>query len=139
MPEFFGQTIDNEPATQWHMVHAACRKYPHWVLTVEKYDENKRISRLQMAYLHSVVFPTLAREMSCSLWEAEFTCKRQCGEQWLFVKIGDLHFVKSKTVLSTKQCNKWIENIWDYADKNDIHIPPPDKDWRKETKKQDNL
>ncbi len=137
--QFFGQTIDGEAATNWPKIQAKCAEYPRFVIKVERYSEQKEISDRQMAYLHAVVFPTLAREMTCSLWEAEFTCKRQCGEQWLLKKMGDLRFVLSKTVLTTKQCNQWIENIWDWADKSGVHIPQPDKDWRKNELQQNNL
>ena len=133
MSDYYGQTIEGQPCTDWKGIHAECAKHPQFVIRVEKYDEDREISLQQMKYLHAVVFPTLAREMHCSLWEAEFTCKRWCGEPWeLIKKVGPQMYVEcSKTKLTTKQCNAWIESIWDWAQSRKIHIPAPDKDWRK--------
>lgn len=130
MPEWIVDTVDGEPVTQWEEVFEACRKHQRASLVVEKYDEQKAISRQQMAYLHAVVFPTLANEMSCSKGEAEFVCKVHCGEEWLVKEACGARFILSKTSLTTAQCNAWIENIWDWADRSGIHIPAPDKDWR---------
>ena len=130
MPEWMIETIDGEPVGQWDQVFEACRKHKRAAIIVEKYSEERAISRQQMAYLHPVVFPRLAKEMECSLWEAEFTCKTQCGEQWLIKDLCGARFVLSKTSLSIKDCNAWIENIWDWCDRHGIHMPAPDKDWR---------
>ena len=120
----------NESMTDWPALHKECERLGQAVIEVTKYSETKEISNQQMKYLHAVVFPTLSREMHCSLWEAEFQCKRWAGEQWFMKKVGDLHFVLSKTSLTVKQTNEWIDNIKDWAEKGDIHIPLPDKDWR---------
>ena len=78
--EWIGETIDEQPATDWPAIHKACMKHKRFVVEVRKYDEEREISRQQMAYLHGVVFPTIAREMHVSLWEAELLCKTQAGE-----------------------------------------------------------
>jgi len=130
MTLFHGDTIDKEPAANWPVIQKECAKYPKFTIEVKKYDAQREISDAQMAYLHTVVFPVIADHMHSSLWEAEFLCKTQCGEQWLVQRMGDLRFIKSKTELSTKQCAKWIENIYTYFEKQGIHIPHADKDWR---------
>ena len=131
---FHGQTIEGEPAANWPLIQKESAKYPKFTVEVHKYDEQREISNQQMAYLHTVVFETIAKHMHSSLWEAEFLCKTQCGEQWFVKKMGDLRFVLSKTTLTVKQCNKWIENIQDWGQRNNIFIPAPDKDWRKAKK-----
>ena len=132
---FHGQTIDGDPALSgslWSAITKGASKYPRFVIEVREHDPEREISIQQMKYLHAVVFPTLAKEMHTSKWEAEFLCKTQCGEQWLVKKVGDLRFILSKTTLSVKDCNEWIENIWDYTQKNGITIPQPNKEWRTE-------
>lgn len=128
---FYGDKYKT-PMADWPKIHAACEKYGQFVIEVTKYSEAKEISHQQMSYLHAVVFPAVAKQMHCSLWQAEFDCKRWAGEQWFMRKMGDQYFVLSKTSLTVKQCNEWIESIWDWAQANGIHVPLPDKDWRKE-------
>ena len=127
--DFFGETVDGQPATDWPAIHKACMKHQRFVVEVRRYDEEREINRQQMAYLHGVVFPTIAREMHVSLWEAEFLAKTGPGEQWLVKRMGDLRFVLSKTGMSVKDCTEWIQNIWDWSDRNGFFIPPPDKTW----------
>jgi len=124
-------TEDKNVEIPLQRIRDECLKYDKAIIRVERYDEQREISRKQMAYLHAVVFPILAEAMSCSLWEAEYTCKRWCGEQWeLIKKVGPQMYVEtSKTKLTVKQCSDWIESIMDWADKRNIHIPPPDQDW----------
>jgi hypothetical protein len=45
--------------------------------------------------------------------------------------VDKAELILSKKVLSVKQTNKWIENIIDWCGSKGIHIPEPDKDWRK--------
>jgi len=129
MAQWIGNTIDGEPAADWPGIQRACAKHKRFVVEVRKYDEKREISRQQMAYLHAVAFPTIASEMHVSLWEAEFLCKTQAGEQWLVKQMWDLRFILSKTTLSVQECNAWMDNIHDWADRNGIFIPPPDKEW----------
>lgn len=134
---FNGQTIDSVPCADWPSIQQECSKHKQFVVEVRSYDEDREISRRQMSYLHSCVFPILAREMNCSLWEAEFTCKRWCGEPWeLIKKVGPQMYVEcSKTKLTTKQCSDWMESIWDWAEKRGIHIPAPDQQWKEHESK----
>ena len=132
MTLFHGDTIDGQPAASWPIIQKECAKYARFSVEVLKYDEDRDISREQMAYLHTIVFPTIKEAMHSSLWEAEFLCKTQCGEQWFVKRMGDVRFIVSKTTLTVKQCERWIENIQTYFDKQNIHIPAPNKDWRKE-------
>ncbi|HOI38788.1 MAG TPA: hypothetical protein PLF11_15580 [Bacillota bacterium] len=128
---WIGETIDGQPVTDWPAINKACAKHKRFVVDVHKYDEEREITNQQMAYLHTVVYPTVAKSMHCSLWEAEFQCKTGPGKQWLVKRIGDLRFVLSKTGMSVKDCTQWIENIFDWGDRNGIFIPPPDKEWWK--------
>ncbi len=132
MRRFYGDIIDGEPVTDWKAIHAECCKTERFIIEVRPYSEEREITLQQYAYLHAVVFPLLAEAIGCSLWEAEYTCKRWCGQQWELIKnVGKGMWVEcSKTKLTTKQCNLWIENIMDWAAKRDIVIPPPDPEWR---------
>lgn len=125
---------DGKPLCAWTAITDEAAKYDKFIVTVEKWDEDREISRQQMKYLHAVVFPTFAKEMFCSLLWAEITLKRSCGEQWLIKRYDKTEIILSKTILTVKQCNQWIENIWDWTSSKNIHIPQPDKDWRKEVK-----
>jgi hypothetical protein len=127
---FTGKTMDKRPCSQWTPIYNECAKYERFVVEVTELDSDKDISNQQMKYLHAVVFPLLAKETHCSLWQAEFDCKRHAGNQWFIKKIGDQHFVLSKTSLSVKQTNEWIKNIIDWAATGNIHVPEPDKEWR---------
>jgi hypothetical protein len=133
--DFYGQTIDGEPVTQWPEIHQSCRKLRQFVVSVREYSEDKEVTLQQFKFLHAVVFPTLAREWNTSEEDAEFECKKRWGEQWLIKKALGYRFVLSKTVLTTKQCNKWIENIQAGALRENILIPCPDKDWRETARK----
>ena len=133
--DFYGITIDGEPVTHWPEIHQACRKLGQFIVSVREYDEQREISLLQMAYLHAVVFPLLAKEWNTSEEDAEFECKKRWGEQWLIKRALGYRFVLSKTVLTAKQCNQWIENIQAGALRENILVPCPDKDW-KETARQ---
>lgn len=130
MVRFKGIHIDDQPVADWPKIKAEIRKHDRFVIEVVKYDESTEISRQQMKYLHAVAFPTISRETHCSLWQAEFDCKRFAGNQWFIKKMGDQHFVLSKTSLSVKQTNEWIKNIIDWAATGGIHVPEPDKNWR---------
>ena len=127
---FYGKTIEGQPAADYPGIQRECGKHERFVIEVTKYDESKEISNQQMKYLHAVVFPTIARETHCSLWQAEFDCKRWAGNQWFMKKMGDQYFVLSKTSLTVKQTNEWIKNIIDWAQTGNVHVPEPDKDWR---------
>ena len=127
---FYGQTDNEEPITNWPKIHKQCAKYDRFVVEVKRYSEENEVSDQQFAYLHAVVFPMLAKEWDCSLHQAELDCKRRWGEQWMIRKELGYRFVLSKTVLKAKQCNQWIDNIWEGAHNEGIIIPLPDKDWR---------
>jgi hypothetical protein len=128
--EFYGETLDGQPACRWNDIQASAAKHRRFTVRVEKYDRQKEISLQQMRYLHGVVFPAVARAMCCSLWEAEYQCKVYPGEQWLTQRMGQTLLVLSKTTLNVQQTNAWIENIHDWAQKCGFFVPPPDKDWR---------
>lgn len=130
---WYGSRTSDGPATDWPAIQAEAGRHERFIVEVREYDEQREISLRQMAYLHAVVFPLIAETMGSSLWEAEYWCKRMCGEQWqLIKKVGTGMWVEcSKTKLTTKQCGDWIENIWAKAEKVwDLHIPPPDQDWK---------
>jgi len=129
--DFYGETADGEPLADWPAIHKACMRHKRFVVEVRKFDEKREISRQQSAYLHAVVYPTVAKAMDCSLWEAEFQCKTGPGREWLVKTMGDLRFILSKTTMSVEDCTRWIENIFDWGDRNGIFIPPPDKEWWK--------
>jgi hypothetical protein len=138
--DFRGKTLrigdKSKAQCNWDGLKNAAKQYDEFIITLDKWDEEKEISRQQMAYLHAVVFPVFAKEMHCSLLMAELTLKRCCGEQWLVKRIDKAEIILSKTILSVKQCNKWLENIWDWCAEKNIHIPEPDKDWRKKPERQ---
>ncbi|KKK86383.1 hypothetical protein LCGC14_2763780 [marine sediment metagenome] len=129
--DYRGKTIDGEASCHWPAIHEEAAKYESFVISVEKWDEEKELSKQQMKYLHAVVFPIFAKEMHCSLLWAEITLKRACGEQWLIKRFENTEIILSKTILSVKQCNQWIKNIQDWCDSHKIHIPESDKDWKK--------
>jgi hypothetical protein len=137
--DYFGQTIESQPCADWKAIQAECAKHPQFVVRVESYSEEREITRQQYAYLHSLVFPTLAKVWDTSLEDAEFECKKRWGEQWLIKKSLGYRFVLSKTTLTVKQCNKWLENIWQGAHREGIIISPPDKDWRETARKMAEL
>ena len=137
--DYHGETIDTQPCTDWKAIQTECAKHQRFVVRVEKYDEEREISRQQMAYLHAVVFPTLAKAWDTSYEDAEFECKKKWGEQWLIKKVMGYRFVLTKTTLTVKQCNAWIENIWQGAHREGILIAPPDKDWREAARKMKEL
>ena len=130
--DYVGYTDDSgKPIAPWQQIYEKAAVLGRFIIKIEKWTEEKEISLRQMAYLHAVVFPALAKEMHCSLLWAEITLKRCCGEQWLIARVDKAEIILSKTILTVKQCNQWIENIWDWCSSKNIHIPDPDKDWRK--------
>lgn len=130
--QFKGKTINKQPATDWPAIHKACIKHPAFTVEVREYSEKTEISLQQMKYLHAVVFPQIAEAGKVSLWQAEFDCKRFAGRQWLIKTVEGNHFVLSKTTLSVKQTNQWIDNIIDWAEQAyHILIPLPNPEWRK--------
>ena len=108
----------------------ACAKHNRFVIEVRRYDEAKEISRQQMAYCHAVVFPALAEFMGVSNLIAEIILKKKAGEQWFIKKVDGNEIILSKTMLTTKQTTKWLENMWDFMETIGCPVPPPDKDWR---------
>lgn len=106
-----------------------------YIVTIDKYDEQKEISKKQMAYLHSLVYPLFAEHIGCSLLMAEVMLKRKCGKQWLVKKIDGAEVILSKKSLSIKRTNEWLKNIWEFCEMMNIHIPPPEPDWRKQQDK----
>ena len=129
---FHGETINNEPAANWPVIQAECARHQKFTVEVTAFNSEREISNQQMKYLHAVVFPLIADRFHMSELEAEDHCKALCGERWFVKKIGDKWFRLSKRVLSVKDCNKWIENIYTYFEKQGLHIPAPNQDWRKE-------
>ncbi|MDD4890919.1 MAG: hypothetical protein PHU85_13440 [Phycisphaerae bacterium] len=137
--DYYGETIEGQPCTDWKGIQAECAKHPQFVIRVEKYDEDREITNQMFAYLHAVVFPTLAQHWDCSEAEAELRCKRQWGAHWMIRRELGYVFILSKTVLTTKQGCKWIENIWEGAHNDGCIISPPDKDWRETARKMAEL
>lgn len=130
MAKFKGHTVNNQPATNWKAVYKACAKHERFLLEVRKYDEAAEISLQQMRYLHAVVIPALADLVGCSEFMAEQILKKKCGEQWFVKEVdGDICII-SKTNLSVKQTNKWLENCWDWMESIGCPVPPPDPNWR---------
>ena len=129
---FHGQTIDKQPATNWKAIQDECALYNRFTIEVTEFNEEREISNQQMKYLHAAVFPLIAERFHMSELEAEDHCKALCGEHWFVKKIGDKWYRLSKKTLSVTQCNKWIENIYTYFEKQGLHIPAPNQDWRKE-------
>lgn len=133
--QYTGNTIDDKPHCDWRKLYDFAASLDKFIVTVEKWDEQREISRQQMKYLHAVVFPKFAKEMCCSLLWAEITLKRICGEQWMVKRFENTEIILSKTILTVKQCNQWIENIIDWCGSKNIHIPEPDKNWREENRR----
>ena len=129
---FHGETIDGQPAANWKVIQDEAARHKRFTITVEDYNEEREISNQQMAYLHVVVFPLIAETYHMSELEAEDHCKLFCGEKWFVKKIDTKWIRLSKRVLTTKNCNKWIENIYTHFEKQGLHIPAPSQDWRKE-------
>jgi hypothetical protein len=133
---FYGETIDGEPIAAWEHIYERCRGHKRWLLTIEPDSAARTISEQQTAYLHAVVYPTLAEAMHCSLWHAEVTLKQEPGKEWFVKEFCDKETGKvftvilSKTTMSVASTTKWLENIWDWAEKRGIHIPLPNKSWR---------
>jgi hypothetical protein len=139
---FRGETVEEGPeegpAANWPAIQTACAKHKRFVVEVRPYNEEREVTLRQYAYFHAVVVPMIAEAMSSSLWESEYWCKKQCGEQWeLIKKVGKGMWVEcSKTKLNVTQFNQWLENIWSKAETMfGILIPPPDKDWRETEQK----
>jgi hypothetical protein len=132
---FYSETIDKQACADWRGIQAEAARYRHAVIEVREYDEEREVTLQQFAYLHAVVWPTLAKHWYCSKAEAELRCKRQWGAQWMVKRELGYIFILSKTILTSKQCNDWIENIWEGAHNDGCLISPPDKDWR-ETARQ---
>ena len=127
---FKGQTINNQPATDWRAVYRACARHERFIIEVRRYDSAAEISMQQMKYLHAVVIPALAAHIGCSLFMAEQILKKKCGEQWLVKEIdGDLCILSKKT-LTVKQTTQWLENCWDWMESIGCPVPPPDPNWR---------
>ena len=133
---FHGQKTPEGPATDWPAIHTEADKHDRFVIDVRAWSEEKEVSDNQFAYLHKVVFRMLADAWNCSKAQAELDCKRRWGEQWMIKNELGYRFVLSKTVLTTKQCNDWIDNIWEGAHNEGIIIPMPDKDWGKKAEKE---
>jgi hypothetical protein len=136
---FIGETIDDTPCTDWQGIHKDCARHKRFTVDIREFNEEREVTDQQFAYLHAVVFPLLAKEWNTSEEDAEFECKKRWGEQWLIKRALGYRFVLSKTVLTSKQCNKWIENIWAGAHREGIIIPPPDKDWRETARRMAEL
>ena len=131
---FYGRREDGEACAMWAEVQARAAKYRRFVLDVREYSEAAEISDRQMAYLHAVAFPALAKHWFCSEAKAERTCKeRWCSK--LYVKEGDVHLILSKTILTVKETGAWIDSIWEGACDEGVIIPPPDKDWKETERK----
>ena len=113
----------------WPAVKDEAARYGQSAVTVEEFTEKRYVSNQQMAYLHAVVFPTYAKEMHCSVLWAEIELKRCCGEQWMIVRVDKAELILSKTILTVDQCTQWIENIIDWTESKNIHIPLPEKNW----------
>jgi hypothetical protein len=101
--EYRGKTIEGKAACNWPAIQVEAASHENFIISVEKWDEEKEISKQQMAYLHAVVFPALAKEMHCSLLWAEITLKRCCGEQWLIKRFEKTEIILTKTALTVKQ------------------------------------
>ena len=137
--EFIGQTIEQNACADWKGIQNECSRHRVFIVDVREYNEEREITLRQMAYLHGCVFPLLAKEWNTSEEDAEFECKKRWGEQWLIKKALGYRFVLSKTVLTSKQCNKWIENIQAGAMRENVIVPPPDKDWMESIRKMKEL
>jgi hypothetical protein len=126
-----GYTTDGKPITDWPGIYAYCADCGRFVIEVRKYDEAAEISRKQMAYLHSVVFPALADHMGVSQLMAEVILKKKCGESFFIKKVDGNEIILSKTMLTAKQTTVWMENIWDFMESVGCPVPPPDPEWFK--------
>ena len=129
MGKYYGYTINKEAACAWPTIQAEAAKYPRFTVSVERYDEEREISKEQMAYMHAVLFPAVSEFMGVSLLTAELTCKVLCGKQWLVKEVGGEKYILSKTSLTTKQTTLWLENCWDFFEEQGCPVPPPDKEW----------
>jgi len=128
--KFRGNTIDGQPATNWKQLYRQCARYERFIVEVRKYDETKEISLQQMRYLHAVVIPALAEHVGCSELTAEIILKKKCGAQWFIQEIDGDDIIISKTMLTVKQTNKWLENCWDWLESIGCPVPAPDPNWR---------
>lgn len=130
MKEYRGRTTDGKPIAMWPDIHKECASHERFIITVDKFDEEREISKQQMKYLYAVVFPALAEYMGCSKLMAEITLKRKCGAEWLVKEIDKAQVILSKKSLSVKKTTLWMENIMDFMETIGCPVPPPDKDWR---------
>lgn len=128
--QYKGKTVDKQPACNWKAVYRDCAKYQQFIIEVREYNEEKEISRQQMAYLHAVVFPALADHVGCSELMAEIILKKKSGEQWFIQEIDGNEIIISKTMLTVEQTTKWMENIFDWMESIGCPVTPPDPNWR---------
>jgi len=134
--KFRGNTIDGQPAANWKQIYRQCARYERFIIEVRQYDEAKEISLQQMRYLHAVVIPALAEHVGSSELMAEILLKKKCGEQWFIQEVDGDEIIISKTMLTTKQTTKWLENCWDWLETIGCPVPPPDPNWRSTQQKR---
>lgn len=138
---FEGFTTDGEPATNWPKIHEDCAKHDRFIIEVRKFDPEREISLQQMKWLHCKNGPIvlLAEYMGCSKMIAELILKKKCGERFFIHKIDGDTVIASKSMLSVKQTNEWIENIFDFMDSINCPVQPPDPKWRENQQKEKEL
>lgn len=87
--KFKGHTVNNQPATNWKAIYAACRKYERFIIDVSEYNETTLISDQQRKYWHAVPVEEYARYTGHSTLQAEHILKRECGREHFFREIKE--------------------------------------------------
>ncbi len=134
---FKGKTLNNQPLSAWKAIYKECCKYEQFIIDVRKYDIENEISLQQMAYFHTVVIPAFVNHTGDSPKYWENKLKLEQGSKWfkpqtITVNNHKYTVIPSKTGLSTKDFNEWLQNIMDFAQTLGFIIPLPNKDWKTE-------
>ena len=132
MTEFRGSTINGKAAANWPAIQQKCAKWDRYIVEVRQLDEQREISRKQMAWLHcdNGPFAMLSDHVGCSRLTAELLLKKKCGESLFIKEIDGERCIISKANLSVKQTNQWFESIFDWMESIGCPVPPPDPAWR---------
>jgi hypothetical protein len=125
----------------WKVIFQECVKHPEFMIEVRAHSADKEISLQQMRFLHGAVIPLFVKHTGDSPQNWENRLKIECGSRWfspktITVRGQSYTIIPSKTTLTTKDFNEWLQNITDYGLTIDVTVPPPDPEWKKHQSKE---